>query len=183
VWRAPYEESLRKMVAEAHVKVNRDEKNCSRTALLGCPVYRLLPPAAARAPGFCLSDTTGEWRDLADYRGKIVLVEFMQTNCPHCAAFSAVLNGLKLKYADKLAILAVANPPDNPQTMTQFVPGTSWLTHCCSIWGRCGVLRALARHRSAGRVSDRRQRNDSQLLAEWRADEGHFRRQRLSRRS
>ena len=74
-----------------------------------------------RAPGFCLIDTSGQWQDLADYRGKIVLVEFMQTNCPHCAAFSTVLNGLKLKYGDKLAILAIANPPDNPQTMMQFV--------------------------------------------------------------
>ena len=76
-----------------------------------------------RAPGFCLSDTTGEWRDLADYRGKIVLVEFMKTDCQHCASFSTVLNGLKLEYADKLAILAIANPPDNPQTMAQFVNG------------------------------------------------------------
>ena len=75
-----------------------------------------------RAPGFCLIDTTGEWRDLADYRGKIVVVEFMQTTCPHCATFGTVLNGLKAKYADKLTILAIANPPvDNPQTMGQFV--------------------------------------------------------------
>jgi len=76
-----------------------------------------------RAPGFCLIDTSGEWRDLADYRGKIVLVEFMQTTCPHCATFSTVLNGLKLKYANKVAVLAIANPPDSPQTMTQFVNG------------------------------------------------------------
>jgi len=76
-----------------------------------------------RAPGFCLIDTTGQWRDLADYRGKVVLVEIMQTTCPHCATFSTVLNGLKAKYADKLVILALANPPDNPQTMQQFVNG------------------------------------------------------------
>jgi peroxiredoxin len=76
-----------------------------------------------RAPGFCLIDSSGQWQDLADYRGKIVLVEFMQTTCPHCADFSAVLNGLKLKYADKVAILSIANPPDSPQTMTQFVSG------------------------------------------------------------
>ena len=76
-----------------------------------------------RAPGFCLIDTAGQWQDLADYRGKIVLVEFMQTNCPHCAAFSAVLNNLKARYGDKLAILSIANPPDSPQTMVQFVNG------------------------------------------------------------
>ena len=76
-----------------------------------------------RAPGFCLIDTGGEWRDLADYRGKIVVVEFMKTDCPHCAGFSTLLNGLKAKYADKLAILAIANPPDSPQTMLQFANG------------------------------------------------------------
>jgi len=35
-----------------------------------------------------------------------------------------VLNGLKQKYGDKLAVFAIANPPvDNPQTMSQFANG------------------------------------------------------------
>jgi len=88
-----------------------------------CAVALFAADPARRAPGFCLIDSSGQWRDLADYRGKIVLVEFMQTNCPHCISFSTVLNGLKLQYGEKLAVLAVANPPDNPQTMTQFVSG------------------------------------------------------------
>ena len=92
-------------------------------ALWLCTLTLFAADAVRRAPGFCLIDTTGQWRDLADYRGKIVLVEFMQSTCPHCAAFSTVLNGLKLKYADRLVILALANPPDNPQTMQQFVIG------------------------------------------------------------
>jgi peroxiredoxin len=96
-------------------------KKIVATLLCGIALYAAGP--LRRAPGFCLIDTSGEWRDLADYRGKIVLVEFMKTDCPHCAVFSTVLNGLKLKYAGKLAILAIANPPDNPQTMTQFVNG------------------------------------------------------------
>jgi peroxiredoxin len=94
-------------------------KKTVATLLCGAALFAAGP--LRRAPGFCLIDTSGQWQDLADYRGKIVLVEFMQTNCPHCATFSTVLNGLKLRYADKLAILAIANPPDNPQTMLQFV--------------------------------------------------------------
>jgi len=89
--------------------------------LCGAALYAAGP--LRRAPGFCLIDTAGQWQDLADYRGKIVLVEFMKTECPHCASFSTVLIALKLKYGDKLAILAVANPPDNPQTMLQFANG------------------------------------------------------------
>ena len=98
-------------------------KKTVATLLFGIVLFAAGP--LRRAPGFCLIDTTGEWRDLADYRGKIVLVEFMKTECPHCASFSTVLNGLKSKYGDKLAILAVANPPDTPQTMQQFVKGHS----------------------------------------------------------
>ena len=90
-------------------------------AALLCGIALFAAGPLRRAPGFCLIDTNGQWQDLADYRGKIVLVEFMKTDCPHCASFSAVLNGLKLKYATQLAILAIADPPDNPQTMTQFV--------------------------------------------------------------
>jgi peroxiredoxin len=94
-------------------------KKIVATLLCGAALFAAGP--LRRAPGFCLMDTHQQWQDLADYRGKIVLVEFMKTECPHCAAFSTVLNGLRLKYGDKLAILAIANPPDNPQTMMQFV--------------------------------------------------------------
>jgi peroxiredoxin len=95
-------------------------KKIVATLLCGAALFAAGP--LRRAPGFCLIDTSEKWQDLADYRGKIVLVEFMQTTCPHCAAFSTVLNGLKLKYGDKLAVLAIANPPvDSMQTMAQFV--------------------------------------------------------------
>jgi len=88
-------------------------------SLLGAALFAAGGPR--RAPGFCLIDSNGQWQDLADYRGKVVIVEFMQTTCPHCAPFSTVLNGLKQKYGDKLAILAIANPPvDTPQTMMKF---------------------------------------------------------------
>jgi peroxiredoxin len=94
-------------------------KQIVATLLCGAALFAAGP--LRRAPGFCLIDTSGQWQDLADYRGKILLVEFMKTDCPHCAAFSTVLNGLRLKYGDKVAVLAIANPPDNPQTMLQFV--------------------------------------------------------------
>ena len=64
-----------------------------------------------RAPGFALPDTKMQFHDLADYRGKIVLIEFTQTDCPHCAAFAPILNQVQQKYAGKVAILAVVNSP------------------------------------------------------------------------
>jgi cytochrome c-type biogenesis protein len=95
-------------------------KTIVATLLCGAALFAAGP--LRRAPGFCLIDASEKWQDLADYHGKIVLVEFMQTTCPHCGAFSTVLNGLKLKFGDKLAILAIGNPPvDSLQTMAQFV--------------------------------------------------------------
>jgi peroxiredoxin len=79
--------------------------------------------AVRRAPGFCLIDTKGQWQDLADYRGKIVVLEFMQTTCPHCASFVAVLTDVRQKYGDKLAVLSIALSPDTPQAMHQFALG------------------------------------------------------------
>ena len=36
-----------------------------------------------RAPGFSLPDLQGQQHDLQDYRGKIVIVDIIQTTFPH----------------------------------------------------------------------------------------------------
>ncbi len=76
-----------------------------------------------RAPGFALPDSKIRLFDLADYRGKPVIVEFMQTTCPHCAEFTAALARVQQKYGERVTILAIANPPDNQDTVREFVAG------------------------------------------------------------
>jgi peroxiredoxin len=76
-----------------------------------------------RAPGFALMDSKGELHDLYDFRGKPVIVEFMQTTCPHCAAFAGTLERIQAKYGNKIGILAIANPPDNPNSVDAFIKG------------------------------------------------------------
>jgi peroxiredoxin len=77
-----------------------------------------------RAPGFALPDSKMQVYDLADYRGKIVVLEFMQTACPHCAGFADVLGRVQRKYGDKVAILAVVNSQaDNQNTVAQYISG------------------------------------------------------------
>ena len=78
---------------------------------------------ARRAPGFCLIDSTGQWHDLADYRGKLVILEFMQTTCPHCAAFANILKEAQQKYGERIAIISMVTAPDSPATMVQYVNG------------------------------------------------------------
>lgn len=74
-----------------------------------------------RAPGFALPDSKGRYHDLADYRGKFVLVDIMSTACPHCAVFSKLLEQVKSKYGEKVAILSVVNPPTRPADVAKYV--------------------------------------------------------------
>jgi thiol-disulfide isomerase/thioredoxin len=74
-----------------------------------------------RAPGFSLVDSNFKQYDPADYRGKILLIDVMQTTCPHCAAFSAVLEEVASKYAGRVAVLAIVNPPDNFNKVKQYL--------------------------------------------------------------
>jgi peroxiredoxin len=76
-----------------------------------------------RAPGFSLPNLKAEQHDLADYRGKVVILEFMQTTCPHCATFIDVLDKVQQKFGSKVAILAVVNPPDNQQAVAAYITG------------------------------------------------------------
>jgi peroxiredoxin len=77
-----------------------------------------------RAPGFALPDTKMQFHDLADYRGKVLVLEFMQTTCAHCARFAEILAQVSPKYGDKVAILAVANVnTDNPAQIAQYITG------------------------------------------------------------
>jgi peroxiredoxin len=73
-----------------------------------------------RAPGFSLPDVKGEQHDLQDYRGKIFLLEIMQTNCPHCRTFSKVLDEAQAKYAGRVVALSVVNPPDTFNTVVKY---------------------------------------------------------------
>jgi peroxiredoxin len=77
-----------------------------------------------RAPGFALPDLKGQFHELADYRGKVLVLEFLKTDCPHCAAFAEVLAQVQPKYGDKVAVLAVANiNTDSPQNILQYIGG------------------------------------------------------------
>lgn len=74
-----------------------------------------------RAPGFSLPDASYRYHDPQDYRGRIVIVDFMSTNCPHCSTLSRILEKVKAKYAGKVAVLMVVNPPaDNQSTVTRY---------------------------------------------------------------
>jgi peroxiredoxin len=93
----------------------------SFTLLCAVTLFAADPPR--RAPGFSLPDLKGVQHDLADYHGKVVILEFMQTTCPHCATFVDVLEKVKQKFGAKVEILAVANPPDDQKRVAAYITG------------------------------------------------------------
>ena len=73
-----------------------------------------------RAPGFSLPDLHLKQHDLQDYRGKVVVIDIMQTTCAHCVQLADVLEKVEAKYGDKVAVLSIVNPPDNQSSVARF---------------------------------------------------------------
>jgi peroxiredoxin len=75
-----------------------------------------------RAPGFSLPDLNLKQHDLQDYRGKVVLFDFMRTDCPKCQALTQTLEEVKAKYGDKVQILSVVTAgADNLDTVRKYM--------------------------------------------------------------
>ena len=73
-----------------------------------------------RAPGFSLADSRFEQHDPQDYRGKVLIIDFMQTTCGVCMKLADALVQVKAKYGEKLAILSIMTLPDNFETVDKF---------------------------------------------------------------
>jgi len=67
---------------------------------------------------------------LSSFRGKVVLLEFMEPWCPHCQNVAPMLEELHNKYGDKVVFLSVAGPwqgataDDTASFMNKY--GTTW---------------------------------------------------------
>jgi peroxiredoxin len=73
------------------------------------------------APGFRLPDSRNRMVALADFKGKLVLVEFLSTSCPHCQKFAPVLESVYTRFKGKVAVIGIATYPDTAETVAQFV--------------------------------------------------------------
>lgn len=74
-----------------------------------------------RAPGFSLPDRHMKQHDPQDYRGKPLLVEFMQTGCPACTHLAGILEQVQAKYAGKISLLSVVVPPDTIENVRKYI--------------------------------------------------------------
>jgi len=58
-------------------------------------------PVPRPAPPLNFVDSTGKSISLANYKGKVVVVQFLLTTCPHCQRFSQLLDKLQAEYGPK----------------------------------------------------------------------------------
>lgn len=73
-----------------------------------------------RAPGFSLADSHFQQHDPQDYKGRVIIIDFIQTTSPVCAYLTDTLLQVQAKYGDKIGIMSVMTLPDNYQTGDQF---------------------------------------------------------------
>lgn len=73
------------------------------------------------APPFLLRDINGKIVSTADWKGKVVILNFWATWCPPCREEVPELVQLQAKYKDKLLVVGASEDDDAPQKVQQFV--------------------------------------------------------------
>ena len=92
-------------------------------AVLGFGVARLLQHASIETPvattDFALRDLAGKTHSLADWRGKLVLLNFWATWCPPCRHEIPIFITLQKRYAGQgLQIVGISI--DNPEAVARY---------------------------------------------------------------
>jgi cytochrome oxidase Cu insertion factor (SCO1/SenC/PrrC family) len=65
----------------------------------------------ALAPDFTLTDVNGTPIRLSDQRGKVVVLEFMRTTCPHCANEMSQLASVHNQFGSDVTMISVSVDP------------------------------------------------------------------------
>jgi peroxiredoxin len=74
-----------------------------------------------RAPDFVLPDWQKDTISLADFRGRVVLLQFFQTACPACQREAPLLEELYRKFKDKgLVVVGVSHDAGGAEAVKQF---------------------------------------------------------------
>ena len=93
--------------------------------------------SSGNAPDFTLpivssNGVTGQTVTLSSFRGKVVLIEFMEPWCPHCQHMASILESLYAQYGTNVVFITVAGPWNGATAddTANFIRtyGTTWTT-------------------------------------------------------
>ena len=107
------------------------------TSLIGTAVFAADPPAVgSNAPDFSLTDAKGKTHSLAEYKGKYVVLEWFNPECPFVKKHygSSNMQNLQKEYTDKGVVWLTidSNAPGTQGSLTADEADkivTSWKTH------------------------------------------------------
>lgn len=79
------------------------------------------PPLPRKSPEFTITEVSGKPINLSAYKGKVVVLTFMYTTCPHCQHEAQMVTKLQHDYASKgfQALGAAFNFEDNDPAATK----------------------------------------------------------------
>jgi len=96
-------------------------KNLILTALLLFPTVSAVAQSSPPPASLRLKNIHGRWVNLADYRGKVVLINFWATWCPPCRQEIPDLIKMQRQYRNKgLQIVGITYPPQKIPEVRRF---------------------------------------------------------------
>lgn len=64
---------------------------------------------------------TGQTLTLSDLRGRVIVLEFIETWCPHCQRMAPIMERLYQKYSDQVVFVSVAGSDLEPGNIASFI--------------------------------------------------------------
>jgi peroxiredoxin len=92
----------------------------ARHGRLGAEESRFVPWAAAATPALELRDVSGGPQSLADYRGRVVLVNFWATWCEYCKDELASMKALQEQLAGRPLTVLLVNFGESPGKVREY---------------------------------------------------------------
>ncbi|MBU4189385.1 MAG: redoxin domain-containing protein [Candidatus Thermoplasmatota archaeon] len=88
--------------------------------ILAFTVYSAMNASGKKAPDFTLTDTGGNKFSLSDYKGKVVVLDFMATWCSGCKAIMDDLKEVHNKYPDVVIISIDVDSTETNEELEEF---------------------------------------------------------------
>lgn len=80
-------------------------------------------PLGQPAPDFTLRDLAGTRYRLADYRGRVVVLNFWSAECPHAARADRALQEALLRWGGRVTVLNIASNANEPPELIAAAAG------------------------------------------------------------
>lgn len=95
-----------------------------RTAILTLTLalgLQAAAPVPRPAPALTFAEPSGKAGTVAAMKGKVVVVQFLLTTCPHCQAFSKVLTKLTTEFGPKFQALGLAFDKEDAKGVPNYI--------------------------------------------------------------